>query len=105
MGSLPPGLPELAGKGYDGDVRWVEAGLENEGDCRWLAARRGGGGAGPVRLTRRLDDRDRCDSKEDLGGVVASSSDVSITDGLLSLLACPCRRGGGAGFLNVEAGF
>lgn len=106
LGSLLPGLPGMAGNGYEGDLRCVEAGLEYEGDCRWLAARRGGGGAGPARLTRRLDDRDRCDSSEDLGGSVTASSNVSVSvASLLSLLACPCRLGGGAGFLNVEEGF
>lgn len=36
--------------------------------------------------------------------MVATSSDVSATVDLLSPLAWPCRRGGGAGFLSVEAG-
>lgn len=82
----------------------LETEPERDGEFRWPAGLLGGGGVGTAAVfNRRLDDRDRFESIEERGGVPASSA-VSICD-LLSVLACDCLLGGGAGFLVIDAGF
>lgn len=101
--AFPVGLVENSGKGKEGD-RVLETGPERDGELRWPAGLLGGGGVGTAAVfSRRLDDRDKFESKEERGGVPASSA-VSACD-LLSVLACDCRLGGGAGFLDIDAGF
>jgi hypothetical protein len=69
----------------------------------WWLSRRGGGGAGAWTLTRRLEERDRVESAEDLRSERSVSScwiaDAALEVTLLSDRPCGCRLGGGAGFL------
>ena len=78
-------------------------GLETDGDERWPAGLRGGGGTGAAVLSRMLDERDLTESIEDREGVAGSSGSSACV--LLSLRACVPLGGGGAGFLSVDVGF
>ncbi|KUI61231.1 hypothetical protein VP1G_08435 [Cytospora mali] len=98
------GLAETTGKGKAEDTALLEMEPERDGEFRWPAGLLGGGGVGTAVLTRMLDDRDMFESRDERGGVPASSY-VSGCDLLLSVLAWDCLLGGGAGFLGVDAGF
>lgn len=102
LGALFIGLAGMTGKGKAGD-RSLETGPEMDGEFRWPAGLRGGGGVGTAVLTRILEDLDTFESIDERGGVLASSAVSACV--LLSVLACDCLLGGGAGFRSVDDGF
>lgn len=89
----------------DGEVNELDA------LCPWFG-RLGGGGAGAFTFTRMLDERERVESRDDLGGAGSASSTLwGVVDadpgvipllegGLFSVFPCVFRLGGGTGFLG-----